>query len=227
MNARLPAVALAALAATALAVGGVGAVAPSAPEHEAQPTDHPAVDGYEFAATDHDDWLADRDADAERVAELLLADDETGGELRGLFDGDETLALDVYGSLQEDADAAHVVVTPAPGIDESSPSEQQPRVEAVVDLGDGSVELVGASAPEDAADDAVTLNESAVDLAESITAENATGDAFVVTASDDETLDGDAVTFESVVVNDAGSVDGIVVETVSTNETDAGDASDQ
>ncbi|MUV61443.1 hypothetical protein [Halobacterium sp. CBA1126] len=160
MNAKSLAVALAALAVTALAAGGVGAAPLSAPDKEVQPADRPTVDGYEFAVVDHHNWLDDRDADGEAVAELLLADAETGGALRDLFEADKPLALDVYGALVQGGDAAHVVVTPAPGIDESSTSEQRPRVAAVVDLGDDTVRLVGASGARDESADAVTLNTS-------------------------------------------------------------------
>jgi hypothetical protein len=120
----------------------------------------------------------------------------------------------------QDGDAAHVVVTPAPGIDESSPSEQRPRVEAVVDLDDDTVRFVGASGPRDESADAVTLNASAMEVAESITVENATGDAFVVQTFDGEVLDGDGVAVETVLVNETGSGDGVVVESVTGNETD-------
>ena len=195
------AVALAALAATALAVGGVAAAPASAPSSDAQPADRLTADDYEFTVVDHDDWLADRDADAAAVADLLFADSETGSELRALFEADDQLAIDVYGSLDADADAAHVIVTPAPGIDESVPSEQRPRVEATVDVADGSVDFVGASGASDAGTDAVTLNESEVDVTGSVTIDEGTDASFGV-----QTSDTDAVTLNESEVDVTGSV---------------------
>jgi hypothetical protein len=220
MQRTLLAVALAALAATAVAVGGVGAAPLSAPSAEAQPQDNPTVDDYEFAVVDHDDWLADRDVDARTVAELLLADAETGDELRALFETGEPLAMDVYGSLADDADAAHVVVTPAPGIDRSAPSEQHPRVEATVDLGDRSVDLVGASDARDAEADAVTLNASEVAVTESVTVEHGSGDSVTV-QTDDAVVREDATVLVSddTVTVDVADVEGVeAVQTIEVTE---------
>jgi hypothetical protein len=185
MNEKLPAVALVLVAVVAVTAGGVAALDVSAPGPDAQHDEHPTADGYEFVAVaDHDDWLADRDADASTVAERLL-DGETGAAVREQFDAGEPLAVDVYGDLQpDDADSAHVVVTQAPVLADSNVSEQEPRVEATVDLGEDGASLVGVSTPSDGVD-ADVRNASEVNASLDLAAENATGDAFTVTASDD------------------------------------------
>jgi hypothetical protein len=187
MNEKLPAVALALAAVVAVAAGGVAALDASAPGPDAQDDEHPTtVDGYEFAAVaDHDDWLADRDADASTLADRLLAG-ETGEAVREQFDAGEPLALDVYGSLQSEPDRAHVVVTPAPVLADSDVSEQEPRVEATVNPGEDTATLVGVSAPSDGSDATTVRNASEVDDAIEVTAENATGDSFTVAADDDD-----------------------------------------
>jgi len=214
MTEKFPAVALALAAVVGVAAGGVAALDASAPGADAQPDEDPTVDGYEFAAVaDHDDWLADRDADASAVAERLLAG-ETGDAVREQFDAGEPLAVDVHGDLQpEDADAAHVVVTQAPVLADSNVSEQEPRVEATVDLDEDAASLVGVSTPSDGAD-ADVRNASEADASIDLAAENATGDAFTVTASDDAAVlsaeDATAVTLdeENVTLVDAAAADG-------------------
>jgi hypothetical protein len=211
MTAKLLTLVLAVAVATAAAAGGVTAVpAASTPNPDAQPDERPTADGYEFAVTDHDDWLADREADADAVAERLLADEAVGAELRELFDADTVLALDVYGSLQQNADSAHVIVTPAPGIEDSSAAEQDPRIEATVDLGDGTVEFVGASTQTD--DDVVQRNASEVDATTSVSVGNTTGDVFtartfggeVVDAESHEVVDAESHEVVDVLVNASG-----------------------
>lgn len=208
MNETLLAVALSVAAVVGVAAGGVAALDVSAPGADAQHDGDSTVDGYAFEPVDHDDWLADRDADASTVAELLLTG-EAGDAIREQFDAGEPLAMDVYGSLQSDTDSAHVVVTPAPGVTESTAADQEPRVEATVDLGAGAATLVGVSTPSD--DEAAVRNASEVDASADLATENATGSEFTVAVSDGGTVlsAADATTFtldeENVTLVDATS----------------------
>lgn len=175
-------IALALVATVAIGTGGIVAAnsaSPDAADTHSSTTQTATVDagGYAFVVSDQGNWFAgDRADDHETVAHLLVTDDEVGDRLRTLLEADQRLRIDVYGSLQSEDDSAHVRVYP----DRSSATgDPRPLLEATVDLGTETVELVGVSTEPVEADDVRSADES----------ESVDFDASAVPASPDGTFE--------------------------------------
>ena len=155
---------LIALALTAmLTIGAGGAVAAGASPatdatHDDQTPDE-LTDGagdYEVTVSDEDGWLTDRQESATAVQQLVMNDADASETVRQVFGETEQLQMELYGSLVEDEDSAHVRITAA-----NPESEVDPLlVEVTVDLDNETVTVVGSDGERTTAGETVTVDQS-------------------------------------------------------------------
>ena len=155
---------LIALALTAmLTIGAGGAVAagasPATDATQDDQTPDELTDGagdYEVTVSDEDGWLTDRQESATAVQQLVMNDADASETVRQVFGETEQLQMELYGSLVEDEDSAHVRITAA-----NPESEVDPLlVEVTVDLENETVTVVGSDGERTAADETVTADQS-------------------------------------------------------------------
>jgi hypothetical protein len=155
---------LIALALTAmLTIGAGGAVAAGAsPATDATQDDRTPdelTDGagdYEVTVSDEDGWLTDRQESATAVQQLVMNDADASETVRQVFDETEQLQMELYGSLVEDEDSAHVRITAA-----NPESAVDPLlVEVTVDLENETVTVVGSDGERTSAGETVTVDQS-------------------------------------------------------------------
>ena len=167
---------LIALALTAmLTIGAGGVVAAGASPttdatHDDQ-TEHERtdeVDNYEFVVSDEGQWLTDRQESTELVPKLVMNDADASEQVRQVFAEDERLQMELYGSLVDDEDSAHVRIT---AVDPES-SVDPLLVEVTVNLENETVSVVGSDDERTTAGETVTVEQSV------------TMDSFTVTDSD-------------------------------------------
>ncbi|WP_340097993.1 hypothetical protein [Salinibaculum salinum] len=155
---------LIALALTAMLTIGAGGVvaagaSPATDETHDDQTEHEQTDevgNYEFVVSDEDQWLTDRQESTESIPKLVMNDADASEQVRQVFAEDERLQMELYGSLGEGDDSAHVRIT---AVDPES-SVDPLLVEVTVDLENETVTVVGSDDERTTADETVTVEQS-------------------------------------------------------------------